>query len=156
MPRLIRVIRKGKAKLVGDGTNRLNLTYADNEAAGCILAARHDRAVGEAYNLSNDGVITQSEYLNGIATCLGAPPVTKKVPYKVAYSAAFLMELFGHVFGKKNPPMVTRYAVWLIGRRCFFSAEKARRELGWTAEVGYEEGIRRAVEWCVEHVPDCR
>ncbi len=151
MPRLIRAIRAGKGKLIGDGTNRLNLTYAGNEAEGCILAATAERAVGEAYNLAADGVITQKEYINKIAECLGCPPVTKSVPYRVARSAAFLMELFGHMVGRKKPPLVTRYSVWLIGRRCFFSSEKARKELGWQPTVDYEEGIRRSVEWCEQN-----
>lgn len=149
MPRLIRAIRAGKGKLIGDGTNRLNLTYAGSEAAGCILAATNPQALGQSYNLSNDGEITQAEYLNKIAECIGAKPVSKKVPYKIAYGAAFLMELFGHMLGRKKPPLVTRYAVWLIGRRCFFSAEKARKELGWKPMVGYDEGIRRTVAWCL-------
>ena len=151
MPRLIRAIRAGKGKLIGDGSNRLNLTYAANEAAGCILAATSDKAGGESYNLSCDGEITQSEYLNKIATCIGAKPVTRKVPYSVARNAAFLMELFGHMTGRKKPPLVTRYSVWLIGRKCFFSPDKARRELGWQPTVGYDEGIERAVAWALEH-----
>ncbi|MFB3892847.1 MAG: NAD-dependent epimerase/dehydratase family protein [Phycisphaerae bacterium] len=152
MPRLIRAIRAGKGKIIGDGNNRLNLTYAGNEAEGCILAATNPKALGQSYNLSNDGVITQSQYLNRIAECVGAKPVTKHVPYKVAFGAAFLMELFGHAFGRKKPPLVTRYAVWLMGRRCFFSCEKARRELGWKPTVGYEEGIPAAVKWCLDNV----
>jgi nucleoside-diphosphate-sugar epimerase len=154
MPRLIRAIRAGKGKLIGDGSNRLNLTYAGNEAEGCILAATHPRAVGEIYNLSNDGVITQAEYFNRIAKIIGAKPVTRKVPYRVAYSAAFAMEIFGHIFRTKKPPLVTRYAVWLMGRRCFFSCEKARRELNWQPTVGYDEGIEKSVKWCLENV-DC-
>ena len=154
MPRLIRAIRAGKAKLVGDGENLLNLTYAGNEAEGCILAATNEKALGESYNLSSDGKITQREYLNRIAECIGAESVTRKVPYKIAYGAAFLMELFGRVFRTKKPPLVTRYAVWLMGRRCFFSPEKACKELGWQPTVGYEEGIRRSVQWSLENVAE--
>jgi nucleoside-diphosphate-sugar epimerase len=151
MPRLIRAIRAGKSKLIGDGSNRLNLTYAGNEAEGCILAATKDEGLGESYNLSCDGVITQAEYFNKIAECIGAKPVTRKVPYKVVYKAAFLMELFGHMFGRKTPPLVTRYSVWLIGRQCFFSAEKARQQLGWQPSVGYDEGIEKSVKWCLDN-----
>jgi len=151
MPRLIRAIRAGKGKLVGDGSNRLNLTYAGNEAEGCILAATKDVALGESYNLASDGDITQREYFNRIAECIGAKPVTRKVPYKVARGAAFAMECFGHLFRTKKPPLVTRYAVWLMGRKCFFSSEKARTQLGWQPRVGYEEGIERSVKWCLYH-----
>ncbi len=151
MPRILRALRKGKGKLIGDGSNRLNLTYAGNEAEGCILAATAPSAVGESYNLSSDGEITQAEYFNKIAECIGAKPVTKKVPYGIVFRAAFLMELFGHMFGRKKPPLVTRYSVWLIGRQCFFSSDKARRDLGWQPRVGYEEGIAKSVQWCVDH-----
>ncbi len=152
MPRLIRAIRAGKAKLIGDGTNRLNLTHAANEAEGCILAATTEKALGQNYNLSNDGVITQGEYFNAIAAAIGAKPVTRTVPYKVARTAAFVFELFGHLFACKKPPLVTRYAVWLMGRRCFFSCEKARRELNWQPRIGYEKGIAEAVAWCLKNV----
>ena len=151
MPRLIRAIRNGKIKLLGDGSNRLNLTYAGNEAEGCDLAATAPQAVGEIYNLSNDGEITQAGYFNKIAACLGAKAVSRKVPYKVAYNAALLMEIIGHALNRKTPPLVTRYSVWLMGRRCFFSCEKARKQLGWKPTVGYDEGIERSVKWCLEH-----
>ena len=149
MPRLIRAIEAGKGKLIGDGSNRLNLTYAGNEADGCILAANSPKAAGQAYNLCNDGEITQGEYINKIAQVIGAEPVTKKVPYKLAYGAAFLMELVGHAIGRKSPPLVTRYSVWLIGRRVFFSSEKIVRELGYAPAVGYDEGIARAADWAL-------
>ncbi len=152
MPRVIRAIKAGKGKLVGDGTNLLNLTYAGNEAEGCILAATADKALGESYNLSSDGDITQGEYFNKVAECVGAKPVTKIVPYAVAFNAAFVMEMFGHLFRTEKPPLVTRYAVWLMGRKCFFSSEKARRELGWQPTVGYEQGIESSVRWCLDNV----
>ena len=152
MPRMIRAITAGKAKLVGDGSNKLNLTHAGNEAEGCILAATSEKALGQSYNLSCDGNITQGEYINKVAQALGAKPVTKHVPYKVAFKAAFLMELFGHMFNRKTPPLVTRYSVWLMGRKCFFSPDKARKELGWQPTVGYDEGIEMSVKWCLDNV----
>jgi len=150
LPRMANLIRQGKMKLVGPGDNRLNVVYAGNVAEACILAAEADRAVGQAYNCSNDGEITQKQYLDLIAEALGAEPVTRSVPYRVAWYGAFVMECFGHLFRTKKPPMATRYAVWLIGRRCFFSTEKARRELGWQSTVGYREGVRLAVDWFLQ------
>jgi len=61
------------------------------------------------------------------------------------------MEIIGHALNRKTPPLVTRYSVWLMGRRCFFSCEKARKQLGWKPTVGYDEGIQRSVKWCLEH-----
>ncbi len=145
--RMVRLIRQNKAKLIGDGQNRLNVTYAGNVAEAAVLASTTDRAIGEAYNCSNDGILTQLQYLNMMAESLGAPPVTKKVPYKVAHAAAFVLECIGRLCRFRNPPMVTRYAVWLIGRRCFFETNKAREHLNWQPRVTYEEGIPLTIRW---------
>ncbi|MEE9296719.1 MAG: NAD-dependent epimerase/dehydratase family protein [Phycisphaerae bacterium] len=145
--RIIKAIRRRKTKLIGDGTNRLSVVHAANVAQAAILAAEFDAARGEAYNCSNDGEITQAEYFNAIAAAIGEPPVTRKVPYGVAKSAAFLFEVVGHLFRMKKPPLVTRYSVWLIGRRSFFETQKARRQLGWQPTISYETGIPAAVRW---------
>jgi nucleoside-diphosphate-sugar epimerase len=148
--RLARMLRDGKCKILGDGENRLNVVYAGNVAEACILAADSDKAIGEAYNCCNDGVMKQGQWMNLLAAELGAPPVKKHVPYRTAYKVAFILECVGHLFNTKKPPMVTRYAVWLMGRRCFFSAEKARQQLGWQSTVSYEEGVKKTVAWLRE------
>lgn len=148
--RLSRMLREGKCKILGDGENRLNVVYAGNVAEACILAADSEKALGEAYNCSNDGVMRQKEWMNLLASELGAPPVTKHVPYRIAYNAGFVLECIGHLFRLKQPPMITRYAVWLMGRRTFFSAEKARRELGWKSTVSYQEGVSKTIAWLRE------
>ena len=145
MGRLIDSIRQGKTKLIGPGDNRLNVVNAANVAEAAIMAAESPQAAGEAYNCSNDGVMTQAQYFNMVAEALGCPPIKRSVPYKVAKTAAFLMEAFGHLTGRKKPPLVTRYAVWLIGRQCYFECEKARRQLGWKSTIPYDQGVPAAV-----------
>ncbi|UCD27811.1 MAG: NAD-dependent epimerase/dehydratase family protein, partial [Planctomycetota bacterium] len=148
--RLARMLRQGKTKILGDGENRLNVVYTGNVAEAAILAADNQNAVGQSYNCCNDGIMKQKDWMNLLAAELGAPPVTKHVPYKLAYGVAFILECVGHLFKFKNPPMVTRYAVWLMGRRCYFSAEKARIELGWKSTVSYTEGVKKTIEWLRE------
>jgi nucleoside-diphosphate-sugar epimerase len=145
LPRLIDSLRKGRLKIIGDGSNRLNVVHAGNVAEAAIMAAQSDRAVGEAYNCCHDGVLTQRQYFDAIADSLGAPRVTKSAPYSLAYNAAFLMECYGHLFRTKKPPLATRYAIWLMGRRCFFECQKLRDHLGWSSSVTYHEGIPAAV-----------
>ena len=144
--RLVAAISSGKAVLLGDGQNRLSLTYAGNAAEGAILVAGRDEARGEAYNCSSDGDITLQGYFGLIAGALGKQPVRKKLPYKVVKNVAFLLEIIGRLTGRKEPPMLSRYAVWLMGRRVFFSPEKIRK-LGWTPTVDYKTGVPMTVEW---------
>jgi 2-alkyl-3-oxoalkanoate reductase len=150
--RLAKMIRQGKAKILGRGDNRLNVVYAGNIAEAAIKAAHMKEAVGEAFNISNDGTITQREYFDKLADALGAPRVRPHAPYRAAYFVGFLMECIGHLLRSKKPPFVTRYAVWLMGRRSYFPAEKARRVLGWQSTVSYDVGIPMTVRWYEQQV----
>lgn len=154
--RLTRMIREGKAKILGKGTNRLNVIYAGNIAEAALKAAHMAEANGEIYNCSNDGEISQQAYFDLWAEALGASPVRRKVPYRVAYTAGFVLECLGHLFRWTKPPFITRYAVWLMGRRSYFSAAKARRELDWQPTVTYEEGIPLTVKWYRDEVEGAR
>jgi nucleoside-diphosphate-sugar epimerase len=148
--RLVAMVQRGKAKILGRGDNRLNLVYAGNVAQAAIAAADLPQASGQVYNCSNDGVITQQEYFDLVAEALGAPPVKRRVPYRLAYSVGFVLECLGHLLGTRKPPFVTRYAVWLMGRRSYFAADKARRELGWQSTVPYSVGVPRTVHWYLD------
>lgn len=145
--RLYRMVKAGQAKILGRGDNRLNVVYAGNIAEAAIAAAARPDCNGEVFNISNDGVITQQEYFDLLARSIGGPPVKKHVPYRLAYFAGFVLECLGHLFRWKKPPFVTRYAVWLMGRRSYFSAEKARQVLGWESSVPYTVGVPNTVNW---------
>ena len=62
-------------------TTRSAPIYAGNVADAAILAARDPGSAGEAYNVTDQGPITQAEFLNLFAEAAGAPPVARRVPY---------------------------------------------------------------------------
>lgn len=150
--RLVRMVQNGRAKILGRGDNRLNVVYAGNIAEAAITASTMKEANGEAFNCSNDGEITQQQYFDLVAKAAGAPPVTTHVPYRGAYTAGFLLECLGHLTNSPKPPFITRYAVWLMGRRSYFSAEKARKMLGWKPTVTYEVGVPMTVQWHLDNL----
>jgi 2-alkyl-3-oxoalkanoate reductase len=149
MPRVIPVLRSGKAPIIGSGENLLNIIYAGDVAAGAILAANHPGAVGQVYNLSSRGEVTQRKFVDTVCDALGIPHVSKRVPFFLAWQMAFWSELFAKLLMKKKPPRITRRAIYLIGRPPLFSIEKARTELGWEPRVPIEEGVKRTLAWLV-------
>jgi len=150
--RLHRMLSTGRIKILGSGHNRLNTIYAGNIADACLLAADKDIAQGEAYNISNDGEITQLEYLTKWADAFGCSRPRKHVPYWLAYSLGFDCEAIGRLLHRKKPPFITRYSVWLMGRDVFFSAEKARTQLGWRSRISYDEGIAMTARWYLDEI----
>lgn len=145
--RLARGLRARQVMILGRGDNRLNSVYAGNVAEACLLAGEHAAAVGQAYNITNDGPITQQAFLNLFADALAAPRPFVKMFYPVAFAWAGLLEGIYRLVRAERPPVITRYATWLLGRDTYYTTDKAERELGWRPRVGYAEGIRRTVEW---------
>lgn len=145
--RIERTLRLGRAVLIGRGNNRMNTVYAGNVAEACRLAATHPAAVGEAFNITSDGDLTQREYFQLWAKVFGYKPPTRSVPFRVAFAGAWLLEAACRLAGTRKPPFITRYAVWLLGRDTYYSTAKARRLLGWQPTVGYAEGFQRTVAW---------
>jgi nucleoside-diphosphate-sugar epimerase len=145
IPRVLRALESGSVKIVGDGTNKLNIVYAEDVAEGAVLAATSPLAVCRAYNLSSSGEVTQRELLDALTDHLKLPRIQRSVPFSLAFAGGFLMEMLGRALGWKQPPQLTRYAVALIGRPTSYSTERASRELGWSPRVHPLEGIRRVL-----------
>jgi nucleoside-diphosphate-sugar epimerase len=125
----------------------MNTVYAGSVAHCCLLAVKQPSAVGQAYNVTNDGVITQQGWFDLWAETLDLPRPMRHISYRVSFLGGFCLEAIYRLMKSKDPPYITRYAVWLLGRPTMYSTAKAERELGWKPVVTYQEGVRRAVKW---------
>ncbi len=145
--RLAESLRRGWVHIIGEGTNRINSVYVGNVAEACLLGADYPAAAGQAYNVTNDGFITQRDYLNLFADALGLPRPWRQLPYRRAWLLSTLLEGAFRLLRLRQPPLITRYAAWLVGRDTWYSTAKAEHELGWRPRVGYDEGIPRTAAW---------
>jgi nucleoside-diphosphate-sugar epimerase len=153
IPRLIQEFRWNRVSIVGKGDNPLSAVYAGVVADAAILAARDPSSVGEAYNITSHGPITQRQFLDLLADAMHKPRVTWHYPFWYAFYGGFSLELRERLLQSKKPPRVTRYGAWLLGRYLEYSTEKARLRLGWTPAISYREGIERTVRWFLEDEP---
>ena len=140
-------LQAGKGLIVGSGRNALPFVYVTDVVQGLLLALDHERAAGEAYNITNDRPLTQQEFLDAIAQEIGAKPPRLHVPYHALYLAGSVAEQFGIVTHSRHQPFVTRLGVKLFGTDNRHAIEKARRELGYRPTVPLLEGVRRAAAW---------
>ena len=130
-------------RIVGRGDNLLNLVNARDIARGIVLAAESPAAVGKAYHLCSPGEISQREFFDFLAEHLELPRPHRQVRFRVAWSAAAILEFLYRTAGTKNPPPVTRRALLMISRPTLFSTAKAERELGWRPEIPVRDGLAR-------------
>ena len=143
----VKALRAGRVRLLGKGDNVLNLIYAGDVADGAIRAANAPHAIGQAYNLSSEGEMTQKQLLDLMTDQVGWPRVTRSISFRMAFLGGLLSEVIGRMIFLKRRPHITRYAVGLIGRPALYSTKKARTQLGWEPRVRAAEGIRLSLEW---------
>lgn len=152
--RMIERMRRAGIPIIGRGDNPLSAIYAGDVAAAALLAADDPGSLGEAYNVTDQGPITQREFFDLFARACGAPPKRwyRRVwhPYPVVFAAGLGFEAIGRLRRSETPPVITRYAAWLMGRRLSYSTAKARTKLGWSPAEGYRETIDRTVRWFLE------
>ena len=139
----------GTAVIVGSGRNRVPWVYVSDVVDGLLLALDHPRAVGHAYNITNDQPLTQLELMNTIAAEVGAHPRLVHVPQAVLSAAGHGAELLARLTRSRRRPPVTRLGVAFIGTDTRHDISRARKELGYAPRVPLREGIRRAAAWHV-------
>ena len=148
--RLADRLRAGKGIIIGSGRNAVPFVYVTDVVQGLLLALEHPRAVGEAYNITNDLRMTEEEFLRAIAEEVGGKVPRVHVPYRALYSAAVVAEAIATATGRQ--PLLTRHGVQMFGSHNPLSIEKARRELGYAPRVSLRDGIRLAGSWYREKV----
>jgi nucleoside-diphosphate-sugar epimerase len=151
IPRLIERARAGKLRQVGDGTNRVDVTYVDNAAAAHLLAA--DRlaprspVAGKAYFISQGEPVVLWPFINRILELAGMSPVTRRVPLALAYAAGAMLETVFRLLGQTDEPRMTRFLAVQLGTSHWFDISAARRDLGYEPAVSTDEGLRCLANW---------
>ncbi|WP_224270543.1 NAD-dependent epimerase/dehydratase family protein [Haloprofundus salinisoli] len=133
-------IRAGKPIVVhGDGTSVWAPCHRDDVARSFAAAVEAKGSVvgGEAYHVTAEEHLTWDEYHRGVAAALDAPePELVHIPSDVLFEVA---------------PDRTRGLRDHFQYSTVFDNAKAKRELGHEQTVGWEEGVRRTVDWLDEN-----
>jgi nucleoside-diphosphate-sugar epimerase len=139
------VMRDDVMMLVGSGENEMALVYVEDAVDAIALAGMNPEAAGRVLIVAGNERITQRQYFNALAGGFGLPPVTKSVPYRVAYFFGWLGEKWIH----RGPraAVMRRSAIALTGLPQRIRCERTQALLGWAPRVTFAEGMRKACEW---------
>jgi nucleoside-diphosphate-sugar epimerase len=144
LPKLVENLRAGRARLIGDGENRVDAIHVDDTVRFLARALVDERAVGGVYNLNNPSNPTWNELVSKVAAAIGVPAPRSRLPYVIAMALATGMELTARLRG--GTPLLTRYAVRVVGRQYHYVTDRARDELGFEPRIDMREAIREAAQ----------
>jgi len=144
--RMAQKMKDGKGVIIGRGDNALPFCYVTDVVQGFMLAAYHENAPGNVYNITNDLPLTQLEMFNAIADAVAGVRPTRHLPYLPIYYGSIVAEkVVARV--TRTKPIVTQLGAMMFGSDNRHSVEKARRELGYEPKVDLRTGITLATEW---------
>jgi len=141
-PRVARVLRRGLVPMIGDGANHLTVVYAGNVAAA-VTAALDNGGVSGPFNITNDGQITQREFVERFAAGLGVRPRVLKIPHLLAWRVTWLLDAtIGALLLSSGGPSLSSAVQFLAGENSYSSA-RAQQLLKWRPPVPAGDAVER-------------
>ena len=141
-PRVARLVRRGLAPMIGPGDNPLSVVYAGNVAAAA-LAALDRRDVTGPFNVTNDGAVTQRQFVERFAAGLGVRARWIPVPLALAWNGARLWDATVGALAGWTGLLSVRSSVQFLASANPYSSARAERVLGWRPVVPALEAVDR-------------
>jgi nucleoside-diphosphate-sugar epimerase len=133
---------KGKKVIVpGDGTSLWTLTHAADFARGFAGLLGNEKAVGEAFHITSDEVLTWNKITETIADSVGVKPDIIHIPS--GFICFHEPEHTGGLLGDKAVSVV------------FDNSKIKSFSPGFKAEILFKDGIKQSMEWFMSHPELC-
>ena len=148
-----RMIKDGKAPLVGRGDNRRSMAYVDDICQGLHLCEQVEKARGNVYWIADRRPYPMTEIIDTIERVLeqdfGVKCAHKRMKLPgFASGFAWVVDRALQSVGVYHQKI---HVLSEMNKTIACTIAKAERELGYDAKVGLEEGMRRSIRWMLDN-----
>lgn len=151
LPRLVGRARAGRLRIVGDGRNLIDTIYIDNAVDAHIAALDRietgSTCAGRAYFLTQNEPMPIEKVINALLRSAGMPPETRHISHRSARAIGWMMEQVWRALRLQTEPPMTRFIADQLATAHWFDISAARRDLGYTPRLNFEEGLARLTSW---------
>jgi len=148
-----KMIKAGKAPIVGNGENKRSMSYMDNTCQGLLLADGVQEAKGETYWIADRRPYTMNEIVDTVERLLETE-FNMKVAHKrlrlpgIASEVALAFDGMIQGVGRYHQKI---HVLSEMNKTIACSIRKAEKELGYNPQIELEEGMRRSIKWCLDN-----
>ncbi len=127
-------VKKGKQIIVhGDGTSLWSMTHSDDFAKGLVGLVGNEKAIGEAFHITTDEVLTWDQIYTILAEACGVEPNLIHIPTDFIMKFNAFHE--GNLKGDKSISAI-------------FDNSKIKKFVPeFEATISFAEGIKRTIDW---------
>ncbi len=152
LPRVVDRAKSGKLPIIGDGANKVDMTYVDNaawahlDALDALTGADAPNA-GKAYFISNDEPVQLWDWLDSFLGDLDIPPIKRKVSLRTATILGNVLEWTHKTFKLKGEPRMTKFVAAGLARSHWYDMQPAKDDFGYHVRVPMDQGTKKTVAW---------
>jgi nucleoside-diphosphate-sugar epimerase len=145
VPRLVNAAKLGRLKIVGTGKNLVDVTYIQNAVDAHVQAfeklSPQSPLAGQAYFIGQERPVVLWDFINEILLRHNLPPITRKVPGRIAFNIGLFFECWYRFFRIKGEPPMTRFVALQFSRSHYFSHQKAKKDFGYEPKISIEQAL---------------
>ncbi len=156
VPRVLARARAGRLRIIGTGSNRVDMVQVENAVDAHLCAERalecadtpsnaQFAAAGRAYFITNDEPVVLWDWINALLRAVGEPTVTKRVSLGTALSVGAGCEAVWRVLRLSGEPPMTRFVAAELAKDHWFNPAAARRDLGYIPRISMAVGTAELI-----------
>lgn len=145
LPKLLDALRGGRFFYFGSGDQALNCIYVKNLVQAIFLAAEVPAAIGEVFNVTDGARVSKKDFVGRVAQLDGRKAPRRKIPLRLAWTLAVLLERRARRKKSLVPPLVNKARYKFLGLNLDYSIEKARKLLGYDPKFTTDQGLALAM-----------
>jgi nucleoside-diphosphate-sugar epimerase len=147
IPRIIARAARGKLRRVGDGGNRISVSYVENVARAHLQAADALAAdapiAGRPYFINEPEPVKLWDFIDDVLSRARIPPPTRVLSARTAYRLGAILETSYRLLRRDTEPPMTRFVALQLSKSHWYSSAAAQRDLSYAPLVDMQEGLRR-------------
>ena len=143
-------IRRGLMPIIGDENRLLSFVHVKDLVVGMHAAALSDRAVGEAYFLTDGVVHSWIEFAQTVACAMEKQPIRFGIPFFVLDVVATCAEVVSRI--TRQTPTLNRQKMLELKQPFWIcDSTKAEEQFGYRPVYSLEKGIKETAGWYLEN-----
>ncbi len=151
IPRLMARGRAGNLKIIGKGTNLVDIAYIDNVVHAHLLAAENlattATAAGRSFFIGQQDPVQLWSWINELFVLMEVPKITARMSLTAAKSAGWLLEKVHAALQLEQEPKMTRFLAEQLALSHWFNKNSGATILGYREQVTTKQGMERTVHW---------
>jgi len=149
IPRLMERRKQGRLARVGDGQNKVAITYIDNAAAAHLQAADvlapGSINAGKAYFISDGAPVVLWAWIDQLLEDVGLEPVSRSVSVGLAHMLGGVLECTWRLLRLGGEPPMTRFVAAELASSHWYDLSAARADFDYHTVIEPSEAMARTI-----------